>query len=361
MERKTILIADDAKVSRAILVHALKDEYDIIEAQDGEETLKKIVENYKSIAVVLLDINMPRIDGFQVMNALNRKNVMKYIPIILMTGDNSEENQKRGYEYGAVEFISKPVNVSVVKSRIDNVIKLYGEKNRLEMVNMQQNKLLLDQAERLKKLNSNIMDMIGSIIEFKTSESNTHIKRVKAFTKIMCDTVLKYCENPPIDEKAAAYIVSASCLHDIGKIMIPDSVLLKPSKLTDSEYEIVKSHTLKGCEILDAVSEYQEPEFYKYCYEICRYHHERYDGSGYPDNLKGNEIPISAQIVSIVEAFDALMTNSVYRHPIPFEKAFEMIENGSCGMFAPDMLHYFKLNKEKFREVDNMYSENAFF
>lgn len=357
--KKVILIADDAKVNRDILSHALKADYEIIEAVDGGDTIKKLVDYYTRIAVVLLDVNMPRLNGLQVMNILNQKNVLKYIPIILITGDNSAETMRKGYEYGAVEFITKPFDIAAVKNCIANIVKIYGEKNRLEMINLKQNKMLLEQAEHLKKLNENIMDMLGSIVEFRGIESNMHIKRVKAFTRILCEAVKEYFPQHNLTDDIIDCIVSASSLHDIGKMMIPDAILLKPSKLTSDEYEIMKAHTTKGCEILTSIAEYQSEMHYHYSYEICRYHHERYDGSGYPEGLKGAEIPLSAQIVSVAEAFDALLTNSVYRPPVEFEKAYNMIIEGGCGMFSPELMQCFKLNKEKLYAVHEEFSEHV--
>lgn len=357
-EKKTILIADDAKINRDILAKALKEEYNIIEACDGEETLKLIVENYKKLSVILLDINMPRINGFQVMSALNKKNVSRYLPIILITGDNTNENMRKGYEYGAAEFIGKPFDIIAVKNCITNIIKVYGEKNRLEYMTIRQNKELEEQANKLKKLNENIMDMMGTVVEFRGAESNAHIKRVKEFTRVLCETIARHFPEYNLTGKEIGLITAASCLHDVGKILIPDSILLKPAKLTADEYEIVKGHTTKGCEIIDALAEYQEELYHKYSYEICRYHHERFDGKGYPDKLSGDEIPLSAQIVSITEAFDALMINNVFRERMEFDEAFHMIMEGDCGIFAPKIVQCFQSNKERFRAIDKKYSES---
>lgn len=357
-KKKIILIADDVKINRMILKKALDREYDIMEAADGEETLRTIVDNYKKLSAVLLDINMPRINGFQVMNVLNKKNAMKYLPIILITGEDTAENRRKGYEYGAVEFISKPFDILAVKSCIANVVKLYDEKNRMEITIAQQNRELKEQAEKLRKLNTNIMDLLGSVVEFRGSDNNAHIKRVKAFTKVLGQAIMKHAPHYHIGENEVALITAASCLHDIGKMMIPDTILLKPSKLSDDEYEIIKSHTTKGCEMLEAMADYQEPLYYKYSYEICRYHHERYDGSGYPEHLKGDAIPISAQIVSITEAFDALMSNSIYKERMEFDEAYRMILEGECGMFSPDILQCFKISKELLKEIDEKYYDS---
>lgn len=351
--KKIVLIADDAKINRDILSHALSDEYDIIEAENGEETIKCIAKYHRNIAVVLLDINMPRINGFQVLDVLNKKNAMKYLPIILITSEYSEENMRKGYEYGAVAFIAKPFDIMSVKNRIRSIVKIYGEKNRLEVVTVQQNKQLLEKSERLDKLNNNVMDMLGSIIEFRCSEKTEHIKHVKEFTRIMCQSLSDTFPEYKMTSEQIKLITAASSLHDIGKIMINDNILNKSSKLTSEEYEIIKSHTLKGCEILNAISEYQDKKYFECCYEICRNHHERYDGKGYPDGLKYNEIPVPARIVSIVDAFDVLMVDSTHKQAVDFEKAFEMVLEGECGVFAPELLHCFKLNKDKFWEIYN--------
>lgn len=357
-EKSTIIVADDAKINRSILVNALKDDYNIIEVEDGEQTLKAIVENYKKIGVVLLDVNMPRINGFQVMNALNRKNALKYVPIILITEDKSLETMRKGYEYGAVELITKPFDIQAVKSCIVNIIKIYSEKNKLEAVTIRQNRELLEQTEKLRKLNEQVMDMLGTLVEFRGAEGSNHIKRVKELTKILCESILSNFPEYQLSKADVNYIASASCLHDVGKMLIPDHILLKPAKLTPDEYEIVKSHTTKGCEILQAIEEYQENIYFKYSYDICRYHHERYDGNGYPEGLFGDNIPISAQIVSIVEAFDALMTTSVYKDRYNFDKAYQMIVDGECGVFSPKIMQCFQLCKENFRLVERKYTDD---
>ncbi len=199
------------------------------------------------------------------------------------------------------------------------------------------------------------MDMLGTVLEFRGLESSYHIKRVKTYTLLLAETISKNYKEYDITPIQARVISAASCMHDIGKILIPDSVLLKPSKLTDKEMEIIKSHTTKGCEIIDSISEYQEEAYYKYSYEICRYHHERYDGKGYPEGLSGDAIPISAQIVSICEAFDALMTNRVYKEKVEFEKAYGMIVSGECGVFSPKIIHAFRVNRDKIKEISEKF------
>lgn len=347
----TVLIVDDIEMNRSILKKALYDDYQILEAEDGEEAIRMVASNLKTISIILLDLNMPKMDGFQVMEILKKKNAMKYIPIILITGDTNDKVKQKGYELGAVEYITKPFHVDVIRNCVKNCIDIYQEKNSLEAITITQNRELKHQAERLLKLNSNIMDMMGTIVEFRGMESPKHIKRVKQFTHIMAECVATYYKEYDMTPEKIDMITAASSMHDVGKIVIPDSILLKPGKLTGDEFEVMKSHTTRGNEILDAVAEYQEESYRDYCAEICRYHHERYDGKGYPEGLRGDDIPISAQIVSIVEAFDTLISNRVYKAAVSIDTAMNMILEGECGVFSPKILECFRICKKRILKV----------
>lgn len=354
-KKLTILIADDDKSSRAILNKQLQEEYDIMEAVDGEEAIHIIVDNVKKLSAVLLDITMPKVTGFQVIDILQKKNVLKTLPVILISGHDGTDYLRKGYESGASGYITKPYDVNVVRSCVNNVVNVYTEKNKFEAIAIKQTQELKKKEADLKKLNANILSMLGTVIEFRELESNNHIKRVEKFTEVIAKAVKQYFPEYRLTDEDVEIITAASCMHDVGKIMIPDSILLKSETLTPDEYEVIKSHTTKGCEILDSIAEYEEDKYYKYGYEICRYHHERFDGSGYPENIKEDEIPISAQIVSVAEAFDTLLTDNVYDEGYDFEKAFAMIINGDCGMFSPKISHCFKSNKDKFEEIVEKY------
>lgn len=351
MKKEYILIVDDMEINRAILAQSLESDYQILEAGDGEEALKLIGTHFKEIVAILLDISMPKVDGFQVMDILKKKNALKYIPIILVTADSSAETVRKAYQMGAVEHIAKPFDVQVVREKVRTVTELYWKKKTLEAIAVTQNKKLRTQEEQLKELNINLLEIVGTIVEFRGLESSQHIKRVKAITKIMTEYVAEYYKEYELTQMDVQVISAASAMHDVGKILIPDSILLKPGRLTADEFEVMKSHTTKGSEVIDAISEYQNEQYHQICYDIVRFHHERYDGKGYPEGLKGDEIPISAQIVSITEAFDALISNRVYKAGVSVEKAYQTILEGYCGVFSPKILEGFTECRNKIEKV----------
>lgn len=356
--RGTILIVDDVEINREMLYEIFKDEYDILCAADGEEAINVISENLYEISIVLLDIFMPKKDGFEVMSLMKKNNWTSRIPVILITGDNSPETEKKGYEFGISDMIRKPFDPHIVKQRVKNVIDLYDHKNHLEDkvkkqtdILREQNEALQKYAERLKENNYRIIETMSSIVEFRNLESGEHIKRIKSFTKIMAEYISWFCPEYNLTKEKIEIITSASALHDVGKIAIPDSILLKPARLTAEEFEIMKSHTTKGCEIIDVISELQDEEYYKVSYNICRHHHERYDGKGYPDGLKEEEIPIEAQIVSIADVYDALVTERVYKRAYTKQEAYNMILGGECGTFSPKLLEGIKFVRDEFENL----------
>ncbi|MEG1847539.1 MAG: response regulator [Lachnospiraceae bacterium] len=359
MKEDTILIIDDGEINREILKSALKDTYDIVEASDGEEGLQIIESRMNELSLIILDIKMPVMDGFQFLEELSKKKRAKYIPVLMITADTTTQSQEIGYSYGIAAYITKPFNIQIVIDIVHNVILSFQEKRSLELITVEQNKRLKEQADRLEKLNSNILDMLGTIIEFRGIEGNYHIRRIKEFTRLLATCVTEYYPEYELDKRDIELIAAASCMHDIGKTVIPDSILLKPGHLTVEELEVMKSHTTKGCEIIDAVSQYQEKAYYTLSYEICRYHHERYDGKGYPEGLKRDEIPISAQIVSVAEAFDALISNTVYRKNFSLKEAMRMIEEGDCGIFSPKIIECFRMSKTAIREIAEKYEEHV--
>ncbi len=354
----TILIVDDVEINREMLYEIFKDEYDILCAADGDEAINVISENLYKISIVLLDVFMPKKDGFEVMTLMKKNNWTARIPIILITGDDSAETEKRGYEFGISDMIRKPFDAHIVKQRVKNVIDLYDHKNHLEdkvkdqtEILRRQNEILQKQAEQLKENNFRIIETMSSIVEFRNLESGEHIKRIKSFTRVMAEYIGKFYPEYNLTKEKIDIITSASALHDIGKIAIPDSILLKPARLTDDEFDVMKSHTTRGCEIIDVISELQDEEHYKASYNICRHHHERYDGRGYPDKLKGDDIPIEAQIVSIADVYDALVSERVYKRAYTKDEAYEMILRDECGVFDPKLIEGLKYVREQYEEL----------
>ncbi|MBQ9934403.1 MAG: HD domain-containing protein [Lachnospiraceae bacterium] len=349
-KKRNIIIADSNETRAQELQTLLSGAYNVIMVSDGEQLLKKVADYFKRLSAIILDADIPKISAEKVMDALRNKKITKYVPVLVMA-DRTSELTKMYYDKGAAAFLRPPYNTRSAKAKVDNVVNTYAERKWLEKKVIQQNRELTYQADMLRKLNDNILDMIGTIIEFRGIEDNNHIRRVKEYTLILGEAVATFFKEYQLDSEQVNYIASASSMHDIGKLLIPDSIVLKAGKLTADEFDIIKSHTTKGCEMLEAVSRYQEEVYYRYSYEICRYHHERYDGSGYPEGLTGDEIPISAQIVSVTEAFDALMCDTVYRKAVGFDRACEMIVEGECGTFSPKLIQCFKVSQDKLKKI----------
>lgn len=353
-----ILIVDDSELNREILTDILEEEYSILQAEDGKAALKMLENYHDEIAAVLLDLVMPEIDGFAVMEVMKEKGWMKEIPVLIISGETSIKTEKRCFEYGVSDFIRKPFDNTLVKKRVNNIASLFQYQNELEeKVEKQtetlrkQYKLLQVQAEKLHKSNENIIDILGTVVEYRNLESGEHIQRVKGFTEILAKELMKEYPEYGLTDKKIEMIVITSSLHDVGKIAIPDNILLKPAKLTKEEFEYMKSHTTRGSEILNTFMGVWDEEYRKTSYEICRHHHERYDGKGYPDGLAGEEIPISAQIVSIADVYDALVSERVYKAAYSKEEAFHMIVTGECGVFSPKLLECFRNVKEDFEKL----------
>lgn len=356
--RDKILIVDDVEINRELLAEILGDEYKIIMAENGVQALEILEQSNSEIAAMLLDLIMPQMDGFTVLENINQKPWSKHIACMIISGENTAETEERCFELGVADFVHKPFDSSLVRKRVNNVVSLYQYQAELEQkVEKQtealrkQYKLLQMQAEQLRLSKANVIDILGTVVEYRNLESGEHIMRVKGYTKILADKLMKNCPEYGLTPEMIEVIVSASALHDIGKIAIPDSILLKPGKLTPDENEYMKSHTTRGCEILDNIKNAWDREYGRVSYEICRYHHERYDGKGYPDGLKGEEIPISAQLVSLADVYDALVNERVYKSAFSKEKAFQMIVTGECGVFSPKLLDCFWNVRKEFEAL----------
>lgn len=356
--RDKVLIVDDAEINRDFLKEILQDEYKIMLAEDGEEALEIIEQNQADIAVILLDLIMPKKDGYEVLEVLKKNRWIDNIAVLIISGETSIETESRCFDYGISDFIRKPFDDKLVKQRVRNVVELFLYKNHLEdkieeqtAILRKQYKVLHKQAEELREHKFKIIDILGTVVEYRNLESGEHINRVKGFTKILADEMMKEYPEYGLRMADIEMISSAAALHDIGKIAIPDNILLKPGRLTKEEFDIMKSHTTRGCDILNSIEGAWDEDYGKVSYEICRHHHERYDGKGYPDGLKGDEIPISAQLVSIADVYDALVTERVYKSAFSKEEAFRMIQNGECGTFSPKLLKCFENMRKEFEEL----------
>lgn len=330
-ERQQILIVDDSQINCEILAEILKDEYRILEAANGEECINLLKQYGTGIALLLLDINMPVMDGFEVLALMNRKHWIEDIPVIIISSENSASYVRRAYEMGASDYISRPFDVQVVHQKVSNTIKLYAKQRRLIS-------LVTDQIREKEKNNQMMISILSQIVEFRNSESGSHVLHINIITGMLLERLMQKTDQYHLQWSDQFLITTASALHDIGKIGIDEKILNKPGKLTKEEFEIMKTHTLIGASMLKSIEMYQNEKLLQVAYQICRWHHERYDGKGYPDGLKGEEIPISAQVVAIADVYDALVGKRVYKKAFSHETAIHMILNGECGAFNPLLL-----------------------
>ena len=330
-ERLLILIADDSKNNRELLTEMLHDSYDIVEAEDGEKAIEQLHEHGKTISLVLLDLLMPIMDGFDVLAYMGTNKWLEDIPVIMISSEDSAPYVKRAYELGATDYIGRPFDENIVYRRVQNTIKLYAKQRRLTT-------LVTNQIYEKEKNNQMMISILSQIVEFRNGESGLHVMRINMITGMLLERLAVKSDKYPLSWAERSMITMASSLHDIGKIGIPEEILNKPGKLTKEEFEVMKQHSVIGAEMLRSLKRYQNEELVQIAYEICRWHHERYDGMGYPDGLKGEEIPISAQVVSLADVYDALVSERVYKKAFSSEKALEMIQNGECGSFNPLLL-----------------------
>ena len=334
MEKRNLpqlLVVDDSEMNREILKEILGKEYQILEACDGEEALKMLEQYGTEISLVLLDIIMPKMDGFEVLAYMNRDKWIEDIPVIMISSEGSESYIRRAYELGASDYISRPFDTKVVYQRVINMIKLYAKQRRLIH-------LVTDQIYEKEKNNRMMTGILSQIVEFRNGESGLHVLHINILTQLLLEKLMRKSENYDLSWSQQHMIATASALHDIGKIGIDEKILNKPGKLTKEEFEIMKTHTLIGASMLDSLEMFRNEKLVQVAYQICRWHHERYDGKGYPDGLKGEEIPIAAQVVAMADVYDALVSERVYKKAFSHEKAIEMILNGECGVFNPILL-----------------------
>lgn len=349
-DRPQILIVDDAPVNRERLAGILGDRYRILQASEGEECINMLRRYENDIALVLIDMIMPKKDGFEVLAYMNRNHWIEDIPVIMISTDNSDDNVSRAYSLGVSDYISSPFDAKVVYNRVFNIIKLYSKQRRLIQ-------LVTEQIYEKEKDNQMMIGILSHIVEFRNGESGSHVLHINKITGMLLERLIQKTDKYDLSWHDRYLITTASALHDIGKIGVDEKILNKPGRLTADEFEIMKMHTMIGASMLHSLTMYQDEELVRVATEICRWHHERYDGRGYPDGLKGDEIPISAQVVSVADVYDALASERVYKKAFPHEKAIEMIMNGECGTFNPLLLEC--LNDIQGRIKDEMDAEKA--
>lgn len=330
-EKQQILIVDDSQMNREILTVILEEEYRILEAANGEECIDLLKQYGTGISLILLDINMPMMDGFEVLAQMNQNHWIEDTPVIMISSEDGAAYVRRAYEMGASDYISRPFDAQVVHQRVFNTIKLYAKQRRLIS-------LVTDQIQEKEKNNQMMISILSQVVEFRNGESGSHVLHINTITGMLLERLMQKTDQYHLMWSDLFLITTASALHDIGKIGIDEKILNKPGKLTKEEFEVMKPHTLIGASMLKSIELYQNEKLVQVAYQICRWHHERYDGKGYPDGLKGEEIPISAQVVSIADVYDALVSERVYKKAFSHETAIKMILNGECGAFNPLLL-----------------------
>lgn len=330
-EKQWILVADDSEMNRLILTDILGDEFEILEAGNGEEAVMMLQKYGTQISLLLLDIVMPKMDGFEVLAMMNRYKWIEQIPVIMISAESAPSYVERAYDLGVTDYISRPFDTLVVHRRVVNTIMLYAKQRRLAG-------MVADQIYKREKSNSLMINILSHIVEFRNGESGLHVLHINTMTELLLRRLVQKTDRYGLDYADISLISTASALHDIGKIGIAAEILNKPGRLTKEEFEIMKTHSLIGAQMLEKLPDQQEEPLVKVAYQICRWHHERYDGSGYPDGLKGEEIPISAQVVALADVYDALTSERVYKPAYTHEKAMQMILNGECGVFNPLVL-----------------------
>ena len=349
-ERGTMLIVDDDAINCAILENIFAPYYNTDTAPDGRAGLEAVLEKQDSLCAVLLDVIMPGMDGIQVLHALAERGLLAKIPVFLITAEASGSVMKEAYALGVMDVISKPVIPYVVLRRGQSGGELFRARERLSNVVELQQADLLAQAKKIIELNKGMIEALAAAIEFRSEESGEHVRRIHDITRTL---LLATPLGEGLSRIEIEQIALASIMHDVGKIAVPDAILNKPGRLTAEEFEVMKGHTVQGARLLEQIPQLRENGAYPYAWDIARHHHERWDGRGYPDGLKGDEITLWAQIVSLADVYDALSCKRVYKDAFPREKVNEMIRTGACGCFNPRLLAcFFQVEDQLHRMYD---------
>lgn len=341
--KQRILVVDDSEMNRAILCEMLKDDFEIIEATNGQECVSLIEQYGKEISLVLLDIVMPVMDGFEILMYMNRNHWIEDVPVIMISSEESENYIRKAFKFGVSDYISRPFDSKVVYQRVFNTIKLYAKQRRLIS-------MVSDQMHEKEKNNQMMVEVLSQIMEFRNGESGLHVVHINTLTRLLLERLVENTDAYNLTPDDCYLISTASAFHDIGKVGIDESILNKPGKLTKEEFETMKEHTLIGASMLDKLEHYKDEKMIKIAYQICRWHHERYDGKGYPDGLTGEQIPIAAQVVSVADVYDALVSKRVYKDAYSHEQAMKMILNGECGAFNPRLMEVLVEIQDKIKE-----------
>lgn len=325
---KKILIVDDSEINRSLLADMLSNDFDIMEAENGMAAVAILHNHAHEICLILLDIVMPVMDGFEMLAVMNKNGWIKNIPVIMISAETVPTYVERAYDLGVWDYISRPFDERIVQRRVFSTIMVAAKQKRLSQI-------VVDQVYEKEKDNRLMIEILSNLVEFRNGESGLHVLHIYTFTELLLKRLFEKTDQYAEFQKDISLICNASALHDIGKIAVPSAILNKPGRLTDEEFAVMKTHSAEGARILSCIPFRGKEPLIQYGYQICRWHHERYDGKGYPDGLKGEEIPIAAQVVALADVYDALTSKRVYKDAFSHEKAVQMILNGECGVFNP--------------------------
>lgn len=339
MNEETILIVDDEEINRAVLANLFQPAYRILEAEDGQDCLDLVERSGSGLSAILLDVVMPKVNGIEVLRHLHRQGLTERIPVFLITADAAGTTMREAYDLGVMDVIFKPVIPYVVLRRVNSVMELFRARRRLDAEVERQREQLLEQARRLASMSMGMVEALATAIEFRSDESGEHVRRIRDIT---CHLLRHTPLGQGLKESEIEWIGVGAITHDVGKIAVPDAILNKKGRLTPEEYECMKTHTVKGAELLSQIPQMREHSSYRYAYDIALHHHERWDGGGYPDHLVGDETPIWTQIVALADVYDALVSKRCYKEPLAADVACDMILQGQCGVFNPRLLEQFR-------------------
>ena len=346
-----ILIADDMELNRELLKDMLQEEYRIIDARNGREAVEILEQRSSELSILLLDVIMPEIDGFEVLSIMRSRGWIENIPVIMISAETSPDFISKGYQLGAADYVSRPFDSNIIKRRLENTIVLHNKQK-------QRKQTASEQFRQKERNNALMINILSTIVEFRNGEPGLHVLRIRSITEILLVALIKRFPKYSVAPEEVAIISNAAALHDVGKIVIPESILNKPGRLTDHEFEIMKTHAARGAEMLDSLRIGRNEVLVRYAHSICRWHHERWDGRGYPDGLCGDAIPLCAQIVALADVYAALTCERVYKPCYSHEEAVQMILNGECGVFNPEMIQCLAEEAATLEDRIRLHSEN---
>lgn len=337
-EAPRLLIVDDDEMNRAILRNLFERTYPVEESENGRDALRRIMANPDDYCAVLLDVVMPEMDGLEVLRCLTRAGLARSLPVFLITAEPGDATMREAYLLGVMDVIGKPVVPYVIQRRVNSVVELFETRKRLDHVVAQQHNALVAQERKITRLNRGLIESLATAIEFRDAESGDHVRRMHDITRILlAETAL----GNGMSEHQIEDIALAAVLHDVGKIAIPDAILNKPARLTAEEFELMKTHTTQGAQLIERIPQLHDSDTYRFACDIARHHHERWDGRGYPDQLTGSQITVWSQVVSLADVYDALSCKRVYKDAYPRPTVLKMIREGACGTFNPQLLQCF--------------------